>query len=119
MGPRCSTPLTRDAGRAILQPCPLCLLVAGATYRLGRRTGARQEDAPPVPPACGKRAAPGPRRATEREMENAKERKAAQRARVSRRSASRRWCVPPALQHEPDELLEAWQVLQEVPTQVG
>lgn len=52
-------------------------------------------------------------------MENAKERKAAQRARVSRRSASRRWCVPPALQHEPDELLEAWQVLQEVPTQVG
>lgn len=46
-------------------------------------------------------------------------RKAASRARASRRNASRRWCVPPALQHEPDELLEAVQVLNEVPTPVG
>ncbi len=52
-------------------------------------------------------------------MEAAIERKAAPRARASRRNASRRWCVPPALQHEPDELLEAVQVLAEIPTPVG
>ena len=52
-------------------------------------------------------------------METGTMRKAASRARASRRNASRRWCVPPALQHEPDELLEAVQVLNEVPTPVG
>ncbi|HSU13932.1 hypothetical protein [Longimicrobium sp.] len=55
----------------------------------------------------------------EKDMETVTEKKAVHRARVSRRSASRRWCVPPALQHEPDELLEAVQVLQEMPTPVG
>src|SRR2546423_14807715 len=46
-------------------------------------------------------------------------RKATPRARVSRRSAGRRWCIPPALQHEPEELLEAAQILDEIPGPVG
>lgn len=52
-------------------------------------------------------------------MEEAARRKAPSRARVSRRNATRRWCIPPALQHEPDELLEGAQVLDEVPGPVG
>lgn len=52
-------------------------------------------------------------------MEARQRRKAPTRARVSRRNASRRWCVPPALLHEPDELLEGAGVLDELPTQVG
>jgi tetratricopeptide (TPR) repeat protein len=40
-------------------------------------------------------------------------------ARPSRREASRRWCVPPALLHEPDELLEGVAVLDEIPGAVG
>lgn len=52
-------------------------------------------------------------------MEAAKKRKASPRARVSRRNANRRWCIPPALMHEPDELLEASQVFDELPGQVG
>jgi len=52
-------------------------------------------------------------------MEGRQRKKATSRARVSRRNAARRWCVPPALQHEPDELLEAAGVLDELPTQVG
>ena len=52
-------------------------------------------------------------------MEPRKRRKAPPRARVSRRNASRRWCVPPALLHEPDELLEGAGVLDELPGEVG
>jgi len=52
-------------------------------------------------------------------MEPRKRRKAPSRARVSRRNASRRWCVPPALQQEPGELLEGAGVLDELPTAVG
>jgi tetratricopeptide (TPR) repeat protein len=52
-------------------------------------------------------------------MEGRQRRKSPSRARVSRRNASRRWCVPPALLHEPEELLEGVGVLDELPTQVG
>src|SRR4051794_36671092 len=52
-------------------------------------------------------------------MEPRKPRKAPSQARVSRRNASRRWCVPPALLHEPDELLEGAGVLDELPGPVG
>ncbi|MFL5385130.1 MAG: hypothetical protein ACJ8GN_21625 [Longimicrobiaceae bacterium] len=52
-------------------------------------------------------------------MEARQRRKIPTRARVSRRNASRRWCVPPALLHEPDELLEGSGVLDELPSQVG
>jgi len=52
-------------------------------------------------------------------MEAAKRRNATPRARVSRRNATRRWCIPPALLHEPDELLEAAQLFEEVPGRVG
>ena len=52
-------------------------------------------------------------------MEATRKRKAFPRARVSRRNATRRWCIPPALLHEPDELLEAWQLFDELPGQVG
>ena len=52
-------------------------------------------------------------------MEAARKRKAAPRARVSRRNATRRWCVPPVLLHEPDELLEGSQLFDELPGQVG
>jgi tetratricopeptide (TPR) repeat protein len=52
-------------------------------------------------------------------MEARQKRKAPSRARVSRRNASRRWCVPPALLHEPDELLEGAGVLDELPSEVG
>src|SRR3954447_16111145 len=64
---------------------------------------------------------PGRSRAGRRRpaMEPTKRRKAPSRARVSRRNASRRWCVPPALLHEPEELLEGVGVLDELPTQVG
>ena len=52
-------------------------------------------------------------------MEPRKRRKDPLRARVSRRNASRRWCVPPALLHEPGELLEGAGVLDALPTPVG
>jgi tetratricopeptide (TPR) repeat protein len=52
-------------------------------------------------------------------MKTRKPRKAPSRARVSRRNASRRWCVPPALLHEPEELLEGSGVLDELPGAVG
>jgi tetratricopeptide (TPR) repeat protein len=52
-------------------------------------------------------------------MEPLKRRKSPSRARVSRRNASRRWCVPPALLHEPGELLDGAGVLDELPTAVG
>jgi len=52
-------------------------------------------------------------------MEAARKRKATPRARFSRRNANRRWCIPPALLHEPEELLEASQVFDELPGQVG
>jgi tetratricopeptide (TPR) repeat protein len=52
-------------------------------------------------------------------MKPRKPRKAPSRARVSRRNASRRWCVPPALLHEPEELLEGSGVLDELPGAVG
>jgi tetratricopeptide (TPR) repeat protein len=52
-------------------------------------------------------------------MKPRKPRKAPSRARVSRRNASRRWCVPPALLHEPEELLEGSGVLDELPGPVG
>ncbi|HEU4562097.1 MAG TPA: hypothetical protein VFS20_29990 [Longimicrobium sp.] len=52
-------------------------------------------------------------------MEAARKRRAFPRARVSRRNATRRWCIPPALLHEPDELLEAAQVFDELKGQVG
>ncbi|HEX5870506.1 MAG TPA: hypothetical protein VFY65_08825, partial [Longimicrobium sp.] len=35
------------------------------------------------------------------------------RARGRRRNASRRWCIPPAILREPDETLEASQILLE------
>jgi hypothetical protein len=42
------------------------------------------------------------------------------RARVSRRNdANRRWCIPPALLREPDELLEGAGVLAELPGEAG
>src|SRR3954468_3472754 len=41
------------------------------------------------------------------------------RARVSGRNATRRWCIPRALQHEPGELLEAAELLDEVPSPAG
>jgi tetratricopeptide (TPR) repeat protein len=52
-------------------------------------------------------------------MEKGPRKKTPSRARVSRRNASRRWCVPPALLHEPDELLEGAGVLDELPGPVG
>jgi tetratricopeptide (TPR) repeat protein len=52
-------------------------------------------------------------------MEAPHRKKAPTRARVSRRNASRRWCIPPALQNEPDELLEGVGLLDELRTPVG
>ena len=52
-------------------------------------------------------------------MEARKRKKAPTRARVSRRNASRRWCIPPALLHEPEEVLEGVGVLDELRTPVG
>jgi tetratricopeptide (TPR) repeat protein len=40
-------------------------------------------------------------------------------SRASRRNATRRWCIPPALEHEPEELLEGSQVLDEFPGPAG
>lgn len=47
------------------------------------------------------------------------ERKARHRAPVPRRNNSRRWCIPPAILHEPNEMLEASQILEEAPGEVG
>jgi tetratricopeptide (TPR) repeat protein len=52
-------------------------------------------------------------------MEVDKERKARQRTTLLRRNRSRRWCIPPAILHEPDEVLEATQILDEWPGDVG
>jgi tetratricopeptide (TPR) repeat protein len=41
------------------------------------------------------------------------------RARGRRRNASRRWCIPPAILREPDETLEASQILEEHKGDVG
>ncbi|HEX8695255.1 MAG TPA: hypothetical protein VF746_22780 [Longimicrobium sp.] len=41
------------------------------------------------------------------------------RTRLSRRNASRRWCIPPAIEREPDEMLEASHVLDEIGGDVG
>jgi tetratricopeptide (TPR) repeat protein len=54
------------------------------------------------------------KQATER-----RERKVRSRARPSRRNVSRRWCIPPAILREPEEMLEASQILDEVPGDVG
>jgi tetratricopeptide (TPR) repeat protein len=52
-------------------------------------------------------------------MEQPQRKKGTTRARGSRRSASRRWCIPPALLHEPEELLEGVGLLDEVAGAVG
>ena len=52
-------------------------------------------------------------------MEQTQERKAHTRAHVPRRNTSRRWCIPPAIEREPDEMLEASQILDESPGEVG
>ena len=52
-------------------------------------------------------------------MEQPQRKKGTTRARASRRSATRRWCIPPALLHEPDEMLEGVGILDEVGGAVG
>jgi tetratricopeptide (TPR) repeat protein len=52
-------------------------------------------------------------------MEPVQQRKSPPRTRVSRRNATRRWCIPPAILHEPHEMLEASHLLEEVPGEVG
>lgn len=52
-------------------------------------------------------------------MEAPNRKKVPSRARVSRRNASRRWCIPPALLSEPDEQLEGVGLLEELRTPVG
>jgi len=46
-------------------------------------------------------------------------RKGRSRARPPRRNATRRWCIPPAILREPEEMLEASQILDEVPGDMG
>ncbi|HEX2080334.1 MAG TPA: hypothetical protein VHG08_21715, partial [Longimicrobium sp.] len=41
------------------------------------------------------------------------------RPRGRRRNASRRWCIPPAILREPDETLEASQILEELKGDLG
>ena len=41
------------------------------------------------------------------------------RPRGRRRNASRRWCIPPAILREPDETLEASQILEEFKGDLG
>ena len=52
-------------------------------------------------------------------MNAAPERKAHPRTRLPRRHATRRWCIPPAIEREPNEILESAHILDEVPGQVG
>ncbi|HEX5724040.1 MAG TPA: hypothetical protein VFX98_01165, partial [Longimicrobiaceae bacterium] len=46
-------------------------------------------------------------------------RKGRTRAHLPRRSSSRRWCIPPAILREPNEMLEASQILEELDSDVG
>ena len=52
-------------------------------------------------------------------MEKTQERKTRPRPHASRRNTSRRWCIPPAIQQEPNEILEASQILEENAGELG